>query len=523
MKLDLNKIKFTWRGEYDTATEYEADDIVSLDGSTYICVALEAVTGIAPVEWANTTTWHLYNRGLSAAERQSSLNAAGNRVAKLTDGKAMYGRYRSGGVIMEDGTLRLWGDSGSGQLGQGTWHHHRSTPITPAFPKTDATVAKWVTSGRENLCLMSDGSVYVWGQNGYGCLGVGNTSNVHVPTRVTALDGVNIIDISVGQSRYTGSIHVMFLADDGRLFASGYNAYGQLGLGNTTSVSTPTALAKDDWSQVVCVGSNYGRTFAIDENGGLFAWGYNSQGPLGLGNSNNRSAPEQVTLPDKCVEIVGCMDDNHSTGDQPYGHTLARLEDGRVYSWGYNGYGQLGTGNTSTVHSPQHIAALGTDNEQLLAWGGAYGSSAVVKADGTIRTFGYNNYGQLGLGNTSNTNSPQNPGIEGNGGIKQVLGYGGYNYASLAVLHNDGTLLTTGYNGNGQLGVGHTSHRSSFTPVHIMKHKPVALCAVGYVNETGMGILTDNGLYYQTGYGGHAQIPDDDHEPSCVPYLVQFQ
>ncbi len=461
---------------------------------------------------------------LTPLRAKQMLQANSTTVKSLPDTGFMYGAYHSGGVVMSDETLRVWGDCSYAQLGQGSGYlYNRSSPIVPAFPKTTETVTKWLRTGHENVCLMSDGSVYVWGRNGYGCLGVGNTAIVYTPTKVTALDGVTIVDISIGQTVFTAMFHVMFLADDGTVYASGWNYYGQLGLGNTTSISTPTALTKNNWASILCVGGDYGRTFGIDTSGGLWAWGCNNKGALGVGDTLNKSSPTQVTLPTSCVEVSGCGDDSSSaSGHQHYGHTLARLSDGRVYSWGHNVFGQLGLGHTIDKNSPQQIAALRKDNTQVIAWGGVYGSSLVRKTDDTIRTFGCNNYGQLGIGSTTSNNSPQNPGISGHGGIKQIMPIGGNNYSSLIVLFNDGTIMGTGYNGKGRLGVGDNASRSSFAEVPIMKHKPVALCAVGQSSETGLGILTDNGTYFQTGIAGEAQLPEDDNDATSIPYLVQF-
>ena len=556
MQIDLGKLKMDWRGPYDNATEYEKDDAVSFSGSSYIYVGENPSTGVVPTAGQSTGLWHILAAGMPTMNERGEIVFQGesgpvalapgfnghvltsrgpgadpewaapmarrnSRVIKLPDTDHMNGSYRSGGFITADNSLRVWGHGENGNLGQGSYVPDRSFPIQPAMPRTDATVVVWRRCGEDNWVVMSDGSVYVWGRNSYGSLGVGNTANVLMPTKVTALDGVNIVDIAVGHGYGWSYNHAMFLADDGTMYACGYNGYGQLGLGDGTNRNVPTALAKTDWDAVFIAGAQYGRTFAIDSAGNLWAWGFNGAGPLGLGDTSNRNTPTQVTLPSACASVSCCQDDQPASGVQTAGHTLALLDDGSVYSWGNGNSGQLGVGNNSDSSSPQHIASLGTDNVAVFAAGGDLGYSVVQKADGTIRTFGYNAYGQLGSGNTTNANAPITPvGVEGRDGIKKVLTFGGNAYGSVAVLFEDGSLMCTGYNGNGNLGVGNTANQTTFQDVRIMQSDIVDICCVGFTSEVGLGILTDDGLYYQTGYAGESQLPEDDDEYSTVPFLV---
>ena len=548
MQIDLGKIKITWRGDFVGGTSYEADDAVHENGSSYICttpnsdatftvsnwdvlaagvpsftthgqIVFRGETGVELLE-AGTSGFVLTTRGRDAdPEWALPSSRQGATVTALP--KTMYGgAYRSGGVIMSDNTLRAWGHAGTGNLGQGSTLSDRSAPTPPAFPSTTATVTQWHRTGRSNWCLMSDGSVYVWGYNGYGQLGTGNTSQVNVPTKVAALDGITIVDISVGCSSSYDYNHVVFRTATGTVYACGYNGYGQLGLGNTTTVSTPTALDKTDFVSIKAVGAQFGCSFGIDTAGNLWAWGDGSSGKLGLGSTYLRvTTPQQVTLP-ATVSQVSSQDDRYAAAATFEGHTLVLLTDGRVYAAGDNSYGALGLGNTTNYTSFQHVSSLGTDNTEVIAAGGFHGYSIVRKTDGTIRTFGYNGYGQLGLGNTTNISSPSQP--AGVADVTKVLPYGLYEYTGIAVLTSDGKVKTAGYNGNGQAGVGNTSNVTTFTEVLFMNQTITDICTIGSTNEVGIGFLDNLGRYYQTGYGGGSQLPEDDDESITVPYLVQF-
>ena len=555
--VDLGKIKLNWRGPYNSETQYEADDVVSSDGSSFICVASAPVTGTAPVAEQNTSTWEVMAAGVSPMDAQGQIVYQGatgpEKLAPGTSGRLLTtrgagadpewalpvsrqnskvillpatdhiaGSYRSGGFVVADGTPRAWGRADNGNLGTGEFFSNRSTPVMPAIPRTTATITKWRRCGEDNWVVMSDGSVYVWGRNSYGSLGVGNTAVVTMPTKVVALDGVNIVDIAVGAGTNWPYNHAMFLANDGTMYACGYNGHGQLGLGDNTVRNTPTALTKTDWVFVKCAGTQYARTHAIDTSGNLYSWGYQNHGELGDSTTNVEAhEPQQVTLPANASKVSACEDEHPALNVHVGGHTLVLLTDGRVYSFGLNAQGQLGLGDNNNRSTPHHVSSLGTNNVEVFAAGGHWGFSVVQKSDGTIRTFGLNQSGQLGDGTSTNRNSPITPtGIEGRGGILKVLPFGGQTYNSIAVAFNDGSLMTVGYNANGNLGVGSTTNQTTFQDVPLMKDEVEDICCVGVNNEVGLGILTNAGIYYQTGYAGESQLPKDDNESSAVPMPV---
>ena len=431
----------------------------------------------------------------------------GNKVVDIPYTPYGAGRYNSGGFVMGDGTIRVWGNGDNYQLGVGNTTFSEWFPVQPAFPyRITAKVVKWVGGSYENFVLFDNGEVWSWGQNAYGVLGHGHTQPVTYPQKIEALSGVKIVDISIGTYSRRSNHHVLFLADDGRAFGCGYNIDGQLGIGNNTSQSTPKQLAKKDWVKIYAVGADDGCSFGIDRQGNLYSWGFNAYGQLGLGNETKQSTPVFVNSfgGEKVIQLAGTMNSKDINSGEHFGHCIALTESGRVFTWGYNIRGQLGTGNTTQYNTPQEIKTLGTDNVEVLSNDGYYGKSYVRKKDGRVFACGSEGYGSLANNNSTNYfwDFTEMPNSQRQGRkIIQMQALGGCGNTSIALLYDDGVILACGYNANGNLGVGNNTE-SIFTLTEVkgfMKHKPIKLCVVGDLSEACLGILTQEGYYYQAG------------------------
>jgi hypothetical protein len=135
-----------------------------------------------------------------------------------------------------------------------------------------------------SLALKRDGTLWAWGYNGSGQLGLGDYNSRATPTQVgTSTDWIAIA---------AGYSHSLALKRDGTLWAWGYNGLGQLGLGDYTSRNIPTQVGTStDW---IAIAAGASHSLAIKRDGTLWAWGYNGYGQLGLGDTTNRLTPTQV-------------------------------------------------------------------------------------------------------------------------------------------------------------------------------------------------------------------------------------
>jgi alpha-tubulin suppressor-like RCC1 family protein len=171
----------------------------------------------------------------------------------------------------------------------------------------------------------------------------------------------------------------MAIKTDGGLWAWGWNGTGQLGIGTSGSDSvqyTPVRVGSDNnWASIV-TGSNH--TVGVRTDSSLWAWGNNSLGALGLGDTENRNVPVRVGSANDWVFVAAGQ----------YHQTLAIKTDGSLWACGPNGYGQLGVG-TTTAEPSRVLVQVGTDKNWAMASGGSE-STFAMKSDGTLWRWGLN-------------------------------------------------------------------------------------------------------------------------------------
>jgi alpha-tubulin suppressor-like RCC1 family protein len=350
--------------------------------------------------------------------------------------------------LFRNGNLLGWGDNGNSQLGTNDFSN-RSTPVTTSAGGTNW---KQVSAGRlHTTAIKTDGTLWVWGRNTSGQLGINNTSQRLTPV-TTFAGGTDWKQVSAGY-------HTTAIKTDGTLWSWGENNYGQLGINDTTNRSTPvtTFAGGTDWKQV---SGNFRHTAAIKTDGTLWTWGYGNQGQLGKGNY----VPPNFGVLTPVTTFAGGNNWADTATGEPeelytlsagYNHTTAIKTDGTLWTWGRNYRGELGTNNTITRSTPVTTFAGGTNWKQVSA-GSIH--TAAIKTDGTLWTWGYNSYGNLGTNNTITRSTPVTT-FAGGTDWKQVSA--GNRYTS--AIKTDGTLWVWGRNTSGQLGTSDTIHRS--TPV----------------------------------------------------------
>jgi alpha-tubulin suppressor-like RCC1 family protein len=276
--------------------------------------------------------------------------------------------------------------------------------------------------------------LWTWGNNSYGQLGDNTVTTRSTPV-TTSAGGANWKQVS-GGSAYTAAIKT-----DGTLWTWGANSYGRLGDNTTTNRSTPvtTFAGGTNWKQVACGSAHIA---AIKTDGTLWTWGANSYGRLGDNTTTTRSIP--VTT------FAGGTNWKQVAGGNF--HTAAIKTDGTLWTWGRNYYGQLGDNTLDNRIIPVTTFAGGTNWKQV-AGGNFY--TAAIKTDGTLWTWGNNNYGQLGDNTLNNRIIPVTT-FAGGTNWKQVACGSDH----IAAIKTDGTLWTWGRNSYGQLGNNTATNRS---------------------------------------------------------------
>lgn len=317
------------------------------------------------------------------------------------------------------------------------------------------------------LALTADGKAYGWGNNSYAELGNGGTGTVPTPISVGASYTFSDIKL-VGGNDYGSSL--LLEQGTGRVLCSGYNGYGQLSQGNTTnrtslgyylkSAGTPLGNVGLEGKVIKAIGSGYGSycyTVLLTDQGKVFTAGYNGYGQRGNGGTGNTGAGYAQE-----VMASGAVDIYVATGNTSYGVTMIKKSDGSVWAAGYSGHGNFGNGGTASVNSTftqvWDPVAQGTTARKVILCGSAnYFTSYLLGNNGVLYACGRNDYGQLGIGQDGQFNTWIACRL--NPGSSTIVDFrvdGESNVITPRVLMSDGKVYTCGYNGNWQLGNGYS-------------------------------------------------------------------
>ncbi|MBL8292031.1 MAG: hypothetical protein JNN08_09350 [Bryobacterales bacterium] len=322
------------------------------------------------------------------------------------------------------GSVWAWGWNLNGQLGIG----NNTNQTLPQAVNLTGVVA--VAGGFDHsLALKSDGTVWAWGANDMGQVPIPTT----VPVQVMGLSGV----VAIAAGRF----HNLALRNDGTVWAWGYNDKGQSALGDCIrSASCPSGIP---WSftptqvgnlpPAVAIAAGALHSMALLADGTVRTWGWNQYGQLGNETSGEFAGsvvPVQVSGLTEVVAIAGGIT-----------NSAALKSDGTMWAWGFNGYGQLGDGTFADSATPVQVSSLTA--VKAIGVGAFHGIA--LKHDGTVWTWGQNYYGVLGR---SSSNTPgQVPGLSG---VVAIASGEDHNL----VIKSDGTVWGWGNNLYGELGNG---------------------------------------------------------------------
>ncbi|MEO5821076.1 MAG: hypothetical protein ABIT71_11255 [Vicinamibacteraceae bacterium] len=303
----------------------------------------------------------------------------------------------TGYALLESGTVVAWGANDEGQLGNGPTGAsgqlgiYPKPSISPVRVTGLADIVQIEAGLKHCVALGRDGTVWAWGTRDNGEIGDGKPTGLRPlraigPTRVPGLSG--IIRIAVDKA------HNLALRADGKVMAWGANSDGQLGNGTRDTGWTPTEVR--GLERVVAIaagigGGGSGVSGAVRDDGTVWLWGTNTSAQMGNG-AGPMSADEpggRNLLPVLLAGVTGAK--ALSLG---FGHAAALLTDGTLRMWGHDGWGQIGVGTSGFyVEKPKKVAALA--DVQAVYLGGPH--SFAVRADGSLWIWGIAFPGGQGL------------------------------------------------------------------------------------------------------------------------------
>jgi alpha-tubulin suppressor-like RCC1 family protein len=301
-------------------------------------------------------------------------------------------------ALLEDGRVLAWGSDNLGELGDGgeLVDDPLAEPAVSSAPVEvdlglvpDGVVVTAIAAGGEHsLALLSDGTVIAWGADESGQLGNDEAlESQPAPVRVAELEGVQAIAASSG--------HSLALLEDGSVRAWGGNFWGQLGNGGDTDEPTPVRVEGID--DAVAIAAGVFHSLALLGDGTVRSWGGNTSGQLGIGTIAAQEPGEELGPGESArspVEVPGLANVQQIAAGQE--HSLALLEDGTVRAWGWDELGQLGD-SEDLVDQPAPVPVEGLFDVSSIAAG--YRHSLAVLRDGSVRSWGQNDFGELGNGN----------------------------------------------------------------------------------------------------------------------------
>lgn len=299
-----------------------------------------------------------------------TIQCAGNSspvVYGISNAVAVATLYNHSCALLNTGIIQCWGENTYGQLGDGTTTN-AVNPVTVVGINNAVSIGVGYTS---SCALLADGTVKCWGNNSSGELGNGTTTNTLIPTAVAGI--TNAVGISVGERNACATLA------SGSVQCWGYNAYGQLGNGTTIPSTIPVFVSGITNGKVISVGGDYACVVLADSS--IQCWGFNIYGRLGNGTTISSSTPVFVSGMSNAVTV--------STGHY---QACATLTDGTIQCWGDNLYSKGALGNGTLTSSLIPTPVIGINNALAV---GAGGITCALLADQSMKCWGDNTSGQI--------------------------------------------------------------------------------------------------------------------------------
>jgi len=434
--------------------------------------------------------------------------------------KHSLGKFHSA-ALTEDNRLYTWGNNGGGQLGfestsSDLWGD-AFTGIPTLVPTLSGVKDVWLGYNK-SMASTSNGDFFVWGGGWHMILGLDGIDDGHSPIMMPNLK--NVVDVAM-EFHYSAAV-----TSDGDLYTWGLNSYGQLGYVSTSSIEitdqilpfTPLPTRVPGVCNVVSVSLGANHIAALTSNGDLYTWGSDYSGQLG----HDYTTTDSLGYPYTCTpaKIPGL--ENVTAVSSGGSVTAAICENGDLYTWGENYYGQLGYPSVEITDMGQPYTSVptkvpGLSNVIAVALSGSH--CAAITAAGDLYTWGSNSSGELGHGDMRGRRSPTKV-----TGLTNVISISLEPYFSAAITA-DGDLYTWGANNRGQLG--HESSESdsigypcTFSPTRVTGLSNVLSVSFGGVHGAA---ITADGHIYTWGGNMNGQLGDGTMENRSLPVKIKIK
>lgn len=367
-------------------------------------------------------------------------------------------------LVLRGGTVWAWGHNFYGQLGDGT-NINKNAPLQV----DDLMFVKDVSAGgHTSMALKTDGTVWMWGSNAFGVLGTGSTTpdTSSRPVQATSLSGITAIS--------AGTDHAIALKSDGTVWTWGANNRGALGIGVQDFAVHATPVQVPGLTNVVRIVAGDGTSYAVKSDGTVFGWGTTISGKLGDGTQSGepRTSPVELTALKNTIAFgLGVSS------------TVAMKQDSTLWSFGHNFLGRLGRGIGTDGPFPLPTQISDLSAKAVTA---GYAHTLVTQPDGTVKAFGGNDSGQLGLGRIDFVAHPSPELVEGLSGVFATATGSNASFALIGDPTTGGTVKAWGGNFFGMLGIGSdlSTTRPAIVPENLTVAKPIFSVSAGNLTTT---------------------------------------
>lgn len=396
--------------------------------------------------------------GNSNGDNNDSSNTI--KLQELVAGSDMASGDQHSALIASGGRIHSWGNSQHGQGGTGVFQTSDHTTPASLVSISSAPLMELAAGSANILALDDTGSVWAWGLNEHGQLGVNSlTYQFSTPQKITTFTG-KVIRIAAGDA------NGLALDERGALFAWGWNGWGQIGDGTKAPTigragdklqPTPVDLSALKGASIVDIAQGWATSALLDNAARIWTWGHNGHGQIGNGTGGQGEYELKPTLVDTTP-----LGDAHPI-DIEFGryHGLALDNMGRLWSWGWNNVGQLGTGKPddsllpTQVQLPDPVVQFATGAQHTLA----------LTNKGELWAWGLNSNYQLGDGTRRDSRLPVRVDVTALGGNKIARISAGNDFSTLL----DATGRVWGWGNNLRGEVGNISQVYFKTPVLVLQ------------------------------------------------------